>query len=162
MFLATKQQQMSQALNVDFLVKESAVEPIGTSGSFRLLAHRCQLWNGLVRPPQPNLWLIDQASYQNPTLGEHADSYSYFNWRTNYNVVFTDHSFSRNSFDTESCITSALRWVIWIVFSFERPIRNPFCYPRDLLAQAEDCAGQQGCVILNLSYGTWLTKNLGH
>lgn len=122
----------------------------------------CQLWNGLVRPPWPNLLLVDHVSYQNQALTEHAYSYSYFNWRTNYNVVFTDHSSSRNSFDTETCITSALRWVIQIVFSFKRPILSPFCYPPDLLVQAEGCAGLQGCVILNLSYRTWLTKNLEH
>lgn len=108
------------------------------------------------------LLLGDHVSYQNRTLGEHAYSYSYFNWRTNYDVVFTDHSFSRNSFDTETCITSALRWVIWIVFSFKRPILNPFRYPLDLLAQAEDCVSLRGCVTLNLSYRTRLTKNLGH
>lgn len=121
-----------------------------------------QLWNGLVSPSWPNLLLVDHVSYQNQALTEHAYSYSYFNWRTNYNVVFTDHSSSRNSFDTETCITSALRWVIRIVFSFKRPILSPFCYPLDLLVQAEGCAGLQGCVILNLSSRTWLTKNLEH
>lgn len=121
-----------------------------------------QLWSGLVRPSRPNLLPVDHVCYQNQALTEHAYSYSFFNWRTNYNVVFTDHSSSRNSFDTETCITSALRWVIWIVFSFKRPILSPFCYPPDLLVQAEGCAGLQGCVILNLSYRTWLTKNLEH
>jgi len=37
------------------------------------------------------------------------------------------------------------------MFSFKRPILNPFCYPLDLLVQAEDCAGLRGCVIPNLS-----------